>query len=127
MSALSATHTHEHPHSHEHSVSHEHTHAPEAGTPPQGGPVVVDVGDGVGALIVHTDPAWLGHELHVRRDGETHTTHTGVWEREVGDRQVVVAVFLALDEGVYALLDLDGRPMTPVTIESGRVGELSLV
>jgi hypothetical protein len=111
---------------HAHAHSHPHTHTHEAGTPPQGGPVVVDIGDGVGALIVHTDPALLGHELHVRKIGQIHTTHTGVWERELGDQKIVVAVFLALDEGRYSLLDLDGHPTTEVIIESGRVAELHL-
>ncbi len=115
-----STPTHTHPH------AHAHTHTHEAGTPPEGGPVVVDIGDGVGALIVHTDPSLLGHELHVRKAGESHTTHTGVWERELGDHPIVVAVFLALDEGRYTLLDLDGQPTTEVMIESGRVAELHL-
>lgn len=120
-----AARAHDHDHSHAH--GHAHEHAPEAGTPPMGGPVVVDIGDGVGALIVHTEPSWLGRELHVRRSGQAHTTHTGVWERELGAADVVVAVFLALDEGEYALLDLDGRPIRAVTIEGGRVAEIDLL
>ncbi len=114
----------EHAHAHDH--DHDHTHVPEAGLPPAGGPVVVDIGGDVGALIVRTDPAWLGRELHVRLDGETRTTHTGVWERRLGARPVVVAVFAELVEGRYSLLDAAGEPMLALAIVGGRITELDL-
>ncbi len=116
---------HVHDHTDAHHDAHDHVHH-EAGTAPAGGPVMVDIGDDVGALIVATDPAWLGRELHVRRDGESHTTHTGVWERRLGDRSAVVAVFPQLIEGRYDLLDALGQPMLALTIAGGRITELDL-
>jgi hypothetical protein len=119
------TDTHVHDHAHD-QVHDEHHHVHEAGTPPAGGPVVVDIGDDVGALVVHVDRARVGQELHLRRHGETATTHTGVWERRLGTRAVVVAVFPALVEGGYAILDRAGHPVVEVTVTGGQVAELTL-
>jgi hypothetical protein len=108
-------------------TAHTHgTHTHEAGAPPAGGPVVVDIGDDVGALIVATEADWLGRELHVRREGATSTTHTGVWERTTGSSTEVVAVFSHLVEGRYDLLDATGEPMVGLSIEGGRITQLDL-
>jgi hypothetical protein len=112
---------------HDHSHTHDdHPHQHEAGTPPAGGPVVVDIGDDVGALVVRVGRSRLGQELHVRREGEQATTHTGIWERSLGDQSVVVAVFPALIEGRYAILDRADAPVVDVTIVGGQVTELEL-
>jgi len=105
---------------------HEHGHEHEAGLPPPGGPVVVDIGGDVGALIVRLDRELLGQELHLRQDGWTHTVHTGVWDRPLGDRLVTVAVYPALVEGTYRILDRDGSVRRSVAIDGGRVAELDL-
>ena len=88
---------HDHDHDHDDLDPHDHPggHGHEAGVPPAGGPVVVDIGGDVGALVVHVDASRVGQELHVRRPGEAATTHTGIWERRLGSRAVVVAVFPA--------------------------------
>ncbi len=115
---------HAHDHVHDDHVHDEHEH--EAGAPPAGGPVVVDIGDDVGALVVHVGADRIGQELHVRRPGRTDTTHTGIWERRIGRRAVVVAVFPALAEGDYAILDRDGHAILDVEITGGQVTELSM-
>ena len=113
---------HDHPHEHDHPHVHEH----EAGLPPQGGPVVVDIGGDVGALIVRLDHELLGTELHLRQDGWTHTVHTGVWDRPLGARMLTVAVYPALVQGTYEILGRDGAVRRVVGIEGGRVTELDL-
>ena len=112
----------EHDHPHDHPTVHEH----EAGLPPQGGPVVVDIGGDVGALIVRLAHELLGTELHLRQDGWTHTVHTGVWDRPLGDRMVTVAVYPALVRGTYEILDGVGGVRRIVAIEGGHVTELDL-
>ena len=112
-------------HDHVHHA-HDHPHPHEAGAPPAGGPVVVDIGGDVGALIVATAAAWLGRELHVRREGETRTTHTGVWMRDVGASTEVVAVFPQLPEGRYDLLDAAGDPMLELSVDGGGVTHVDL-
>ncbi len=121
-------HDHEHDHAHGHDHPHEDGHegGHEAGLPPQGGPVVVDIGGDVGALIVRLDRELLGFELHLRQDGWTHTVHTGVWDRPLGDQMVTVAVYPALVQGTYEILDRDGAVRRIVAIEGGRVAELDL-
>jgi hypothetical protein len=115
------THTHQHHHpDHPDGVVH------EAGQPPSGGPVVLDIGKDVGALIVQLDPGLVGTELHVRQPGRDHTTHTGVWERELGQHRAVVAIFPALTEGPYAILDGGGDPVCDVAILGGQVTERDL-
>jgi hypothetical protein len=120
LDTTAGDHTHSHPH------DHDHYHGHEAGTPPAGGPVVVDIGGDIGALVVHVDADRIGQELHVRRPGETSTTHTGIWERRIGRRAVVVAVFPALVEGAYAILDRDGNAIVDIEITGGQVGELTI-
>ena len=121
---------HDHPggHGHDDLDPHDHPggHGHEAGVPPAGGPVVVDIGGDVGALVVHVDASRVGQELHVRRPGEAATTHTGIWERRLGSRAVVVAVFPALVEGGYAVLDRAGEAVLDVEIIGGEVREITL-
>jgi hypothetical protein len=98
---------------------------------PQGGPVVLDVGGNIGAMIVHLDSEWLGHEIHVRRirpDGSlaNATVHTGVWERPMGPALMVVAVFCELVEGSYQLLDQHRQSVMVVEIVGGQVVEHDL-
>ncbi|MGZ4709053.1 MAG: phospholipase [Acidimicrobiales bacterium] len=88
--------------------------------------MVVDIGGDVGALIVRLDRQLVGAELHLRQDGWTRTVHTGVWDRPLGDRLVTVAVYPALVEGSYQILDRDGSVRRTVRIDGGRVAELDL-
>ena len=107
---------------------HSHPHAPSAGEgAPAGGPAVLDIGGDVGALVLYLDRSWLGTEIHVRPCGERGaTTHTGVWERTVNGRDLVVATFPGLAAGSYDILDPTGSPTCSVTVEGGAVVELHL-
>lgn len=117
---------HDHDHHHEHDHDHAHRVAVVASERAGGGPCVLDIGGDVGALVVTLTPAWLGHELHARRAGEASTTHTGVWERPVGRRTAVVAVFPALAEGTWRLLDQDGGEWCAVAVVGGEVTAVDL-
>ncbi|MGD9701324.1 MAG: phospholipase [Acidimicrobiia bacterium] len=119
---MSAAHVHEHAH------PHPHPH-PDPHVAPLGGPAVLDIGGDVGALVLHLDTSHLGTEIHIRpagRPGEP-TTHTGVWERVVGGRAMVVAVFPGVLEGRYDVLDADGAPVMVVTITGGEVAEAAVI
>ena len=131
---MSHTHTHTHTHDGEH--GHTHTYAPadtpeetrEPALPPsRQGTVVLDIGDGIGALVVHTPKALCGVEIEIApRGGTTQLVHTEVRERVLADGSVFAGVFVALDEGEYTLLDADGSGPRDVSIRSGRVTEVSL-
>jgi hypothetical protein len=114
------THGHDHPH-HDNDHHHDHHHHERA----YGGPVVVDVGGGFGALVLRLDAEALGTEPHLRSlDDPSFVTHTGVWERSMGTRTIVAAVFPSLPVGRYVLLDAEGNDTAVVTIGDGRVTEL---
>jgi hypothetical protein len=84
-----------------------HDHHVEVTTPPRGGPLVLDIGGDVGALMVLLDVHWLDAEVHARKIGQDRsasTVHTGVWERVVGHDMVVAGLFCELTEGTYELL-----------------------
>jgi len=105
-----AAHTHEHP------------------LPPSGqGTVLLDIGDGVGALVVHTGPGLDGVEIELSRRGEHRAfVHTEVRERRLPDASVYAGVFPAIAVGEYTLLGLDGQPDHEITISSGRVTEVTI-
>ena len=109
-------------------MSHDHVHWPAGETAPAGGPVVLEIGDTVGALIVELDRSLIGHELHVRRVHESgSTTHTGIWERSLVERTVTVAVFAELEAGHYDVFDLAGAVVMTVAVQAGEVTETSLI
>ena len=117
-------HDHTHPHALDHPDDQPHEH--EAGQPPIGGPVVVDIGGDVGALIVWLGRERLGGELHLRQATWHHTVHTGIWDRPLGDRLVTVAVYPALVEGTYEIVDADGSTVHHVTVDGEKVAETDL-
>jgi hypothetical protein len=125
---MSHDHDHDHEHDHEHAgdgavQTQERTHLP----PSRQGTVVLDIGDGIGALVVHTSKAMCGAEIEIAHRGETtQLVHTEVRERVLPEASVFAGVFVALDEGEYTLLDADGRGPRDVTIRSGQVTEISL-
>lgn len=87
---------------------------------------MLDIGDGYGALVVTLGEDSSGSELHVRRPGDSGTTHTGVWEREVGGEVSVVAVFRELTVGEWDVLDPGGAIRATVLVEDGAVAQLDL-
>lgn len=96
--------------------------------PPSGeGTVLLDIGDGVGALVVHAPAALNGVEIEIARRGETNAfVHTAVRERRLPDGSVYAGVFPALPEGDYTLLADTVEPHPDLTIRSGCVTEVSV-
>ena len=87
--------------------------------------VVLDIGEGVGALIVYANEALLGREIEVSpKANAARRTHTDVLARSVNGRVVCAAVFAALDAGEYSLWR-DVLTDEDITIEGGCVAEVS--
>ena len=86
--------------------------------------VVLDIGDGVGALIIYTRPELLGKEIEVSQGDEGRRVHTEVLERRINNRPVFAAVFASLAEGHYRIWGFDPKPVNDVTIASGEVAEV---
>ena len=90
------------------------------------GPVLLDIGGDIGALVV-TMPAQLeGEEIEIRpvdgRPGPTPPRHVAVLARHQGGRTVFSAVFPDLLEGDYQLnLRPNGEPLLRVSVTGGQV------
>ncbi len=127
-------HTHTHDHSHEHDHGHQHQHdQPQAPAHPHTYAdrphpefVVLDIGEDVGALIIHTRPERHAQEIHISPRGVAKREHVEVLERSINGQPAFTAVFSELREGEYDLWD-DLRTTTPAghaTIAGGEITTL---
>jgi len=87
--------------------------------------VVLDLGEDVGALIVHADPQLHGVEIEISPAGAgERREHKEVLEREAGGRAAFTAVFDNLHAGRYTLW-VDGIARArEVEIAGGAIAEL---
>jgi hypothetical protein len=87
--------------------------------------VVLELGDDIGALIVHADACMHGLEIEISAYGETpRGEHRQVLERGAAGRATFSAVFDRLPAGCYTLW-LDGVPRARgVAVAGGAVAEL---
>jgi hypothetical protein len=116
---------HDHGHSHAHTHSHDHGSGgenyadrrhPEA--------VVLDIGDNLGALILHTKADMVGVEVEISATGRDHErSHKDVLEREINGRPAYTAVFDKVLEGTYTLWVDDVARERDVAITGGAVSE----
>ena len=87
--------------------------------------VVLDIGDGFGALILYTTHELSGHEIEVSRlDGDHTRVHTAIHERRVNGQTVFAGVYPDLPEGEYTIWSADPGKPTGFTIVSGQVTEI---
>jgi hypothetical protein len=104
-------------------VSHTHDHSRDA-RPEH---VMLELGPGVGALVLRAGPDLHGAEIEISpagRDGER--THKQVHERPVAGRRLYGAVFEALPAGEYTLW-LDDEPLRrAVAVVDATVTDITL-
>jgi hypothetical protein len=85
------------------------------------GSVVLDIGEDVGALLLHTSRSLLGHEIDLIPDDPcTPRTHSAVRERHLIAGVTCAAVYPNLRTGTYTIEGTDQR----VIITGGQVCEL---
>lgn len=82
------------------------------------GACVGDIGDTVGALLVHTPASMAGTEIEAALHG-CRPRHVAVSARRTGERVTHTAVFRALPEGRY---HLHCKPDGPVRLSATVVG-----
>jgi hypothetical protein len=87
--------------------------------------VALDIGDGVGALVVNASPEFLGREVEVApsRSG-ARRMHAVVHERRAGSSTMYAAVFDSLAEGHYDLWEGPRAMAESVAVVGGRVSEV---
>lgn len=91
-----------------------------------GGPVVVDVGGDVGALVLRAPGELAGAEIEISGvDSPDDRSHVAVLARGLlGGGEVFAAVYPSLRQGQYVLWRPDGRPTAPVQVRGGAVTEV---
>lgn len=103
-----------------------HSHVHPKLPPSREATVVLDIGDGVGALVVTTPPSLAGVEIEIApRGSRSACMHTEVRERLLPEGTVYAGVFPAVGEGGYVLLDADGALRRELEIRSGRVTDVA--
>jgi hypothetical protein len=88
---------------------------------------MLDLGPGVGALVLHTGADLHGVEIEISpagRDGER--SHKQVHERPVAGRPLYGAVFEALPAGEYTLWHDDDPIRRGVAVAESAVTEITL-
>jgi len=90
----------------------------------QGGAVVLDIGDDVGALILYTGEELRGREIEVSPKGrDAWRVHTAIRERQANGRTIFAGVYLALPADDYTIWRDATTPAGEVTIVGGAVAE----
>jgi len=84
--------------------------------------VVLDIGDGIGALILSTTEAVLGAEIEVSpmTDG-ARRTHTRIRRHRVNGNEVFAGVYPGLAAGTWRVYGVDDCALATVEIRSGEV------
>ena len=87
--------------------------------------VVLDIGEGVGALVIRTAEDLRGLEIEVSPRGDDNARqHVEVHERRAGEKAVFAAVFPGLRAGTYTIWRAPGEHWREVVIRGGRVEEV---
>ena len=123
MTATAHTHPHPHP----------HIHPGDAENPFAGqGAVMLDIGDGVGALVVQMPSSMLGAEIEIRPAGSPddavggHHPHVAVVDRPTPAGPAPSLVYADLPEGGYELTEKGGGPvLARASVVGGEVTHLS--
>jgi len=87
------------------------------------GSVVMELGAGIGALVLYTPPGLDGEEIEISRDGEpgTHRTHSRVRPRPLPGETVYAAVYPGLPAGRYTIWRDERTPAATATVTGGQV------
>lgn len=90
------------------------------------GTVVLDIGEGRGALVIFTTASLDGSEIEITPVGQAWTgAHTGVRQRDLREASCFAAVFGTLPEGRYQLRvkGSDSAPAMEIGVTGGTVVE----
>jgi hypothetical protein len=87
------------------------------------GTVVMELGAGVGALVLFTPAGLDGAEIEISRDDQpgSRRTHSRVRPRHMPGRTSYAAVYPDLPAGGYTIWRDEQRPAATVTVAGGQV------
>jgi len=107
-------------------VSHEHSHSHHTLAPSGQGTVMLNVGAGIGAVIIHTPGALHGHEIEVSPVTDpAHRTHAAVRARYVAGGASFAVVIDSLPAGRYTVWRDPVTAMAEIDVPEGGVAEFS--
>ena len=87
--------------------------------------VALDIGGGLGALIVHTDADMHGVEVEISpSEDDAQRSHKQVLERLNGGRPAYTLVYDRLPAGTYTLWDEGVARVRDVVVRDGEIAEL---
>jgi hypothetical protein len=87
--------------------------------------VMVDVGPGVGALVIYAGEALRGQEIEISHgSSDAKRVHTDVLRRKTAGGYIFAAVFGSLAEGEYQLWNHSRSGPVAVRIVGGQVTEV---
>jgi hypothetical protein len=91
--------------------------------PSRSGSVVLNLGVGVGALVLYTPPDLDGCEIEISPTGvpHAHRTHSQVRERRTAGAVQYAAVYPGVAQGDYVVWQDETTPVAAVTIAGGEV------
>jgi len=113
------TDTHEHTHEHA-------DHSWHSMTPSGQGTVMLNIGAGIGALIINTPGGMHGREIEVSPvEDPSRRTHAAVRARYVWGGVCFSVVLDSLPEGRYTVWDNPVTPMGEVDVPGGAVAEFT--
>ncbi len=90
--------------------------------------LVLDIGDGAGALLVRAPEEWVGAELDVTVEGapRSHHRHLLIRRMRAVGRDITAGVLPSLEEGRYTVWGPSGEPVGTVEVTSGQVTSLTV-
>lgn len=88
--------------------------------------VVLEIGEDVGALIVHADREMHGLEIEISpAEYDERRSHKEVLERDAGSQSAYTAVFDQLPAGTYTLWSEGVARVRGVNVAGGQIAELN--
>ena len=85
------------------------------------GTVVLELGEGIGALVLDAPAGLNGREIEISPSGGGHRTHSLVRERNTGQGTAYAAVYPGLAAAEYIVWREDNAPAGKVTVRGGQV------
>jgi hypothetical protein len=87
--------------------------------------VVLEIGDEIGALIVHAEAEMHGLEIEISpAEDDERRSHKDVLERDAGGTPAYTAVFDGLPAGTYSLWSEGISRVRDVVVTGGQIAEL---
>jgi hypothetical protein len=104
-----------------------HTHATTIGTPAASASVALDIGAGLGALVIIPSERFREREIEISRvDEDGPRVHTGVHERGSDAGSTLTAIFGSLRAGEYVIWEDASTAGAVVDVPDGAVAQIRL-